>query len=86
MKLSTSIHQGNKYLTIDLDSDVYMRLSNRFYPYRIFHNHIAIRNKKGIRIPIWRIVRGCFNKQLTCQYKDSDNTNLNRENLVLVRK
>lgn len=86
MKLSTSIHQGNKYLTIDLDSDMYMMLSSKFYPYRLFYNHIAIKNKKGIRIPVWRIVRKCFNKDLTCRYKDGDNTNLKRENIELIRK
>lgn len=39
-----------------------------------------------IRIPVWRIVRKCFNKDLTCRYKDGDITNLKRENIELIRK
>lgn len=72
---------------VDLDDDIYFMITDRYNRFKVdINNNICIVNRKGIRVPIWRIVRKCFNKGLTCKYKDGDNTNLKRNNLELIRK
>lgn len=77
---------NTEVVNIDLDTDTYCRVTDRFYPFKLNEeNHICIKNRKGRLIPIWRIARGCFNPALTCRYKDGDITNLKRENIFIGR-
>lgn len=72
---------------VDLDDDIYFMITDGYNRFKVnVNNNICIVNRKGIRVPIWRIVRKCFNKDLTCRYRDGDNTNLKRNNLELIRK
>lgn len=72
---------------VDLDDDIYFMITDTCNRFKVdVNNNICIVNRKGIRVPIWRIVRKCFNKDLTCRYRDGDNTNLKRNNLELIRK
>lgn len=88
MKITTNLFEigrtGRTFL--DLDSDMFMRLVNPMRTYRHFNKHYKVRNKKGVLIPVWRIVRKCFNKGFDVKYRDGDPTNLKRENLLLVRR
>lgn len=72
---------------VDLDDYIYFMITDRYNRFKVdVNNNICIVNRKGIRIPIWRIARKCFNKDLTCRYRDGDNTNLKRNNLELIKK
>lgn len=86
MRKRIPIFSAGEY-NIDLDPDVYCLVTDKFSKYRINSlNHISVCNKKGIKIPIWRIARRCWNKDLDCRYKDGNKFNLQRSNLEIVRK
>lgn len=72
-----------KYLVVD--TDTFEMIENRINSLRIYPNEICIRNRTNKKIPIWRLVRRCFDKRFTIVYKDGDKYNLQRENLLLKR-
>lgn len=72
-----------KYLVVD--SDTYEMIDNRINSLKIYPNEICIRNKTNYKIPIWRLVRRCFDNNFKVVYKDGDKYNLQRENLLLKR-
>lgn len=71
-------------IIISLDNDVYEMIKHINY-FKLYNNEILIRNKKGINIPIWRLARREFRKQLNVSYVDKDYTNLKRINLRLIK-
>lgn len=74
--------------SINLDSDIYCKIVDyrRDYCKLDRYGAICLVNRKGVKVPIWRIVRNCWNPNLYCRYRDDDKTNLTRENLLLCRK
>lgn len=71
---------------IKVDDDIYNLLTDRGYRLSYYRDEIVITTKrKGLRIPLWRLVRKCFNKFLKVEYRDKDKYNLQRDNLFLKR-
>lgn len=74
--------------SINLDDDMYCKIVDYRRDYCKIDRlgNICLVNRKGIKVPIWRIVRKCWNKDLYCKYYDNDRTNLTRGNIQLCRK
>lgn len=79
---------GANIKSIDLDTDIYCRIVDYRKDFCKLdkNNDICLINKKGIKIPIWRIVRNCWDKRLGIRYLDNDKTNLVRDNLRIIRR
>ena len=74
--------------SINLDDDMYCKMVDygRDYCKLDRYGNICLVNRRGIKVPIWRIVRKCWNKDLICKYVDNDRTNLTRGNILLCKK
>ena len=74
--------------SINLDDDMYCKIVDygRDYCKLDRYGNICLVNRKGIKVPIWRIIRKCWNKDLICKYIDNDRTNLTRGNILLCKK
>lgn len=79
---------GAKIKKINLDTDIYFKIVDygRDYCELDKYGNISLVNRKRNKIPIWRIVRNCWNKYLFCKYKDNNRTNLTRNNILLCLK
>ena len=69
--------------SIDLDPDMYCKIVDYGRDFCKLDNYgdICLVNKNGIKVPIWRIVRKCWNPDLKVRYLDNNRTNLTRDNL-----
>lgn len=88
MRLSTNLFELDKTQRtfINLDVDMFLKLSSPLRTFKRIGSDIFVRNKKGKFIPIWRLVREFPYEGFTVEYKDGDNTNLERNNLLIKRK
>lgn len=79
---------GAKIKKINLDTDIYFKIVDygRDYCELDKYGNISLVNRKKVKVPIWRIVRKCWNKSFTCKYRNNDRTNLTRRNIELCLK
>lgn len=82
MIINFGIGKKNKFI---VDEDIYCRLTDRARQYTVVANHLCVKTKQG-NIPLWRVVRKIKHPDICVKYIDGDYTNLQRDNLQLVRR
>lgn len=73
-------------IIMECDADVEQYLVEKMTVFKNSPSGLCFINKKGVKIPIWRLARRQFNKAFIVEYKDGNKYNLQRENLILKRK